>query len=800
MSFFHYLLLFGNIFLICISLTKAVPLGGVCTIASECDGANATICRDGKCQCDTPWYRPCDTGCVIKRNFVYEGQECRIKDNCINNSLCNSARRCQCEQNYTAINGLCYKNLNVRCTFPNECWSKDCRDGVCKCRLGFIPREDNSRCQRKLARIYRNWIEANTSNDFCYESLATVCLAINAVCQNDSQHTEKFCQCLPTYTANYETQECQSIQYTGSLSPSITPLPNDTCGTCKDENALCVNVHNQRTCWCQAGFTNTNNQCEKFHLDFTFPNQYDISQREYTLLNCSANGTDDTITTYNGLCVCKRGYEFVNTRSACQRIIPKWQNDVFEYGVCTHINSTRLPIQGNDFCPLLLNCEERQDKYVCSCGRNKYLDESNGRCYYFLERDLASPIGGDCPWGSSLNGTQCQCSPGAQYTVSSDKRRCELNLAARDADVGCTNNTTFDTTCQTLYGTNTKFCKAGECQCIPDRSFYSNGTCVTYLYVDPGTNGLCPTNARKNVSSQCRCDAGYRANVGNRTCRRVSSQLYESTDNPPQGDYSDVTREDCKALYHNAYVKVHNNQCLCETGTFSNTTTCLFFLSFAFTISTSDVTCPMFADLISGPACTCSSGYKNNGDNRTCIPITDRVYEHNVTTGVNVTGVNASACRELFGNAAEATQNDGYCRCSNSTVAFLQSNRCLRKPIYSSSLQSIDPRIFPQCNPPYTEGDCVALHGTGAICRNSSCYCDRSKSFVSDNRCVLFSQLVFPGQHERYSRTCITQDDCGSNADQNGIECDFINNNTTDNYKVCKCKPEYFFNPINSIC
>ncbi|CAF3293625.1 unnamed protein product, partial [Rotaria sp. Silwood2] len=162
-------------------------------------------------------------------------------------------------------------------------------------------------------------------------------------------------------------------------------------------------------------------------------------------------------------------------------------------------------------------------------------------------------------------------------------------------------------------------------------------------------------------------------------------------------------------------------------------------------------------------------------------PITDRVYEHNVTTGVNVTGVNASACRELFGNAAEATQNDGYCRCSNSTVAFLQSNRCyflvettttaiveqkdcpsnsrkdtlmckcpvgyeatankqgcVRKSIYSLNLQSIDPNIFSQCNAPYTEDDCVALHNTGAICRNSSCYCDRSKSFVSNNRCGKF--------------------------------------------------------------
>jgi hypothetical protein len=38
------------------------------------------------------------------------------------------------------------KNLNETCVSSSECWSGDCRDAVCKCPLGFIPKGDNSRC------------------------------------------------------------------------------------------------------------------------------------------------------------------------------------------------------------------------------------------------------------------------------------------------------------------------------------------------------------------------------------------------------------------------------------------------------------------------------------------------------------------------------------------------------------------------------------------------------------------------------------------------------------------------------
>ncbi len=46
---------------------------------------------------------------------------------------------------------------------------------------------------------------------------------------------------------------------------------------------------------------------------------------------------------------------------------------------------------------------------------------------------------------------------------------------------------------------------------------------------------------------------------------------------------------------------------------------------------------------------------------------------------------------------------------------------------------------------------------------------------------------------------CNSQDDCGVDADSNGIECNFIQG-YENNYKVCKCKSGYFLNPADSTC
>jgi len=56
--------------------------------------------------------------------------------------------------------------------------------------------------------------------------------------------------------------------------------------------------------------------------------------------------------------------------------------------------------------------------------------------------------------------------------------------------------------------------------------------------------------------------------------------------------------------------------------------------------------------------------------------LTDTVYEHNATNGVNVAGIKAIDCQILFGSAAEVTQNDGYCRCVDDAFAFFDANKC----------------------------------------------------------------------------------------------------------------------------
>ena len=48
--------------------------------------------------------------------------------------------------------------------------------------------------------------------------------------------------------------------------------------------------------------------------------------------------------------------------------------DAYEYGVCTRINSQDIATGDNGLCPEPLTCEARQDKHVCSCGRDKFRD------------------------------------------------------------------------------------------------------------------------------------------------------------------------------------------------------------------------------------------------------------------------------------------------------------------------------------------------------------------------------------------------------------------------------------------
>jgi hypothetical protein len=66
-------------------------------------------------------------------------------------------------------------------------------------------------------------------------------------------------------------------------------------------------------------------------------------------------------------------------------ITPTWINDNFEYGVCTRIKSNGQSGTEPGLCPSPLTCQQRQDKYVCSCGLDQYLDESSNLCCKFLK-------------------------------------------------------------------------------------------------------------------------------------------------------------------------------------------------------------------------------------------------------------------------------------------------------------------------------------------------------------------------------------------------------------------------------
>jgi hypothetical protein len=62
-------------------------------------------------------------------------------------------------------------------------------------------------------------------------------------------------------------------------------------------------------------------------------------------------------------------------------------------------------------------------------------------------------------------------------------------------------------------------------------------------------------------------------------------------------------------------------------------------------------------------------------------------------------------------------------------------------PITPPNLQSIDINTpsLTACNSSYTDGDCVGLYGAGAVCRNNTCYCDQSLSYVRNNLCGKFN-------------------------------------------------------------
>jgi len=54
---------------------------------------------------------------------------------------------------------------------------------------------------------------ANATGDFCYSRDSSGCLSPFAICQSDSQHPDKFCQCPSSRTWNNEKQTCGKYIY-----------------------------------------------------------------------------------------------------------------------------------------------------------------------------------------------------------------------------------------------------------------------------------------------------------------------------------------------------------------------------------------------------------------------------------------------------------------------------------------------------------------------------------------------------------------------------------------------------------
>jgi hypothetical protein len=56
------------------------------------------------------------------------------------------------------------------------------------------------------------------------------------------------------------------------------------------------------------------------------------------------------------------------------KIDRQWINDVYEYGLCTRINSRDEATGEDSLCPEPLKCEAKIDKHVCSCGKDQFRD------------------------------------------------------------------------------------------------------------------------------------------------------------------------------------------------------------------------------------------------------------------------------------------------------------------------------------------------------------------------------------------------------------------------------------------
>lgn len=129
------------------------------------------------------------------------------------------------------------------------------------------------------------------------------------------------------------------------------------------------------------------------------------------------------------------------------KIQPKWKDNMYEYGLCTQIDSRDGVIAQRGVCPEPLKCEVKVDKHICTCGKDKFIDLDNStkcgkkkRCLlnfvhsflffsfllvYYI--DTVANADDECPTKNAERNPSskvCQCLDG--YKPTADNRQCGL--------------------------------------------------------------------------------------------------------------------------------------------------------------------------------------------------------------------------------------------------------------------------------------------------------------------------------------------------------------------------------------
>uniref|UniRef100_A0A7M5U5P2 EGF-like domain-containing protein n=1 Tax=Clytia hemisphaerica TaxID=252671 RepID=A0A7M5U5P2_9CNID len=385
-------------------------------------GFTGTFCESDIDECKS---LPCSNNgtCVNQVNGFscdcavgFEGDQCETDtDNCESNpcqrgnctNLINDYL-CTCPPGYTGKN--CKTDIN-ECDPVDICNNGTCKDGInsyqCDCYPGF----NGTHCEHNIDECSNQPCE---NNGTCIDGI------------NDFS-----CECAPGWTGrlcNYETIEC-CIQPPCNSSGHCPPL-RDVC----QNNAQCIEQHDNYTCICADGFRGRNceedinfcedNPCLNGHCQ-DLPTRFQCEcYKGYEGLTCN-NVTDkciqkpcqnakdcipgnDTFT-----CQCKEGFTGVACETNIDNCDLRHVGDIIE-GSLTDITSWGL-------CGRDGTCRDGIDTFSCDCNpgfKGRFCKTDINEC-----ETLPSPCNGtgEC---SPLVGPhyQCKCDPG--YTGAN----CETDI------------------------------------------------------------------------------------------------------------------------------------------------------------------------------------------------------------------------------------------------------------------------------------------------------------------------------------------------------------------------------------